>query len=61
MGGFQTRGPRTELYYKFVCGLIKKFKEVIIKQVPRADNAGADALAKLGSQREGHSARGHTS
>ena len=51
-GGFQTRGPRTELYYKFVCGLTKKFKEVIIAQVSRADNAGADALAKLGSQRE---------
>ena len=52
MGGYQTRGPQTELYYKFVCGLIKKFKEVIIEQVPHADNVGANALAKLGSQRE---------
>ena len=51
-GGYQSRGPRTELYYKFVSGLIKKFKEVIIEQVPRVDNAGADALAKMGSQRE---------
>ena len=33
-------------------GLIKKFKEVVIEQVPRADNAGADTLTKLGSQRE---------
>ena len=59
-GGYQTRGPRMELYYKFVSGLIKRFNEVIIEQVPRADNAGADALAKMGSQR-GHYARGHTS
>ena len=50
--GYQTRVPRTELYYKFMNGLIKRVKEVIIEQVPRADNVGADALAKMGSQRE---------
>ena len=33
-------------------GLIKRFNEVIIEEVPRADNAGVDALAKMGSQRE---------
>ena len=51
-GGYQTRGPRIELYYKLVSGLIKRFNEVIIEQLPREDNTGVYALAKMGSQRE---------
>ena len=34
MEGYQTRGPRTELYYKYMNGIIKRFNEVIIEQVP---------------------------
>ncbi|XP_074327395.1 uncharacterized protein LOC141665314 [Apium graveolens] len=51
-GGFQARGPRTDLYMRHAQELMGKFKEVNLEQIPRAQNADADALAKLGSQRE---------
>ncbi|XP_074323582.1 uncharacterized protein LOC141660495 [Apium graveolens] len=51
-GGFQARGPRTDLYMRHAQELMGKFKEVNLEQIPRTQNADADALAKLGSQRE---------
>ncbi|XP_074359082.1 uncharacterized protein LOC141698308 [Apium graveolens] len=48
-GGFQARGPRTDLYMRDAQELMSKFKEVNLEQIPRAQNANADALAKLGS------------
>lgn len=51
-GGFQARGPRTNLYMRYAQELMEKFKEVNLEQVPRSKNSEADALAKLGSQRE---------
>ena len=51
-GGFQARGPRTDLYMRYAQELIGKFKEIKLEQIPRAENSDADALAKLGSQRD---------
>ncbi|XP_074342690.1 uncharacterized protein LOC141680333 [Apium graveolens] len=51
-GGFQVRGPRTELYLRCTQCLIGMFKEVRLECVPREKNSNADALAKMGSQRE---------
>ncbi|XP_074360235.1 uncharacterized protein LOC141700333 [Apium graveolens] len=51
-GGFQDRGPRTELYLRCAQRLIGKFKEVRLEFVPRKKNSNADALAKMGSQQE---------
>ncbi|XP_074361144.1 uncharacterized protein LOC141701377 [Apium graveolens] len=51
-GGFQTRGPRTELYLRCTQRLIGMFKEVRLECVPREKNSNADALAKMGSQQE---------
>ncbi|XP_074355930.1 uncharacterized protein LOC141695592 [Apium graveolens] len=51
-GGFQARGPRTELYLRCTQCLIGKFKEVRLECVPREKNSDADALAKIGSQQE---------
>lgn len=50
--GWQARGPRTELYLKCAQRLIKLFNEVKVNHIPRDQNQGVDALAKLGSQRE---------
>ena len=50
--GWQARGPQTELYLKCAQRLIKLFNEVRIEHIRRNQNQGADALAKLGSQRE---------
>ncbi|XP_074351754.1 uncharacterized protein LOC141690876 [Apium graveolens] len=49
-GGFQARGPRTELYLRCTQRLIGMFKEVRLECVPREKNSNADALAKMGSQ-----------
>ena len=51
-GGFQAHVPRTDLYMRLAQELICKFREVNLEQIPRAENFEADALAKLGSQRE---------
>ncbi|XP_074346484.1 uncharacterized protein LOC141685270 [Apium graveolens] len=51
-GGFQARGPRTELYLRCTQRLIGMFKEVRLVCVPREKNSNADALAKMGSQQE---------
>ncbi|XP_074351431.1 uncharacterized protein LOC141690538 [Apium graveolens] len=51
-GGFQARGPRTELYLRCTQRLIIMFKEVRLECVPREKNSNADALAKVGSQQE---------
>ncbi|XP_074346553.1 uncharacterized protein LOC141685345 [Apium graveolens] len=51
-GGFQARGPRTELYLRCTQRLIGMFKEVRLECVPQEKNSNADALAKMGSQQE---------
>lgn len=51
-GGFQARGPRTELYMKCTQRLMSLFREARLEQLPRNGNEEADALAKLGSQKE---------
>ncbi|XP_074371492.1 uncharacterized protein LOC141712443 [Apium graveolens] len=51
-GGFQVRGPRTEVYLRCTQRLIGMFKEVRLECVPREKNSNADALAKMGSQQE---------
>lgn len=51
-GGFQARRPTTNLYFRHTQELLAKFREVKLDQIPRGKNTNADALAKLGSQRE---------
>ncbi|XP_074378174.1 uncharacterized protein LOC141719699 [Apium graveolens] len=51
-GGYQAKGPRTELYLKCTQRIIARFNEVRLKLIPRGQNEGADELAKLGSHRE---------
>ncbi|XP_074347173.1 uncharacterized protein LOC141686005 [Apium graveolens] len=43
-GGFQARGPQTELYLRCTQRLIRKFKEVRLECVPREKKRNADAL-----------------
>ncbi|XP_074356240.1 uncharacterized protein LOC141695935 [Apium graveolens] len=49
-GGFQARGPRTELYIRCAQRLLEKFGSARIEGVPREENSKADALEKMGSQ-----------
>ncbi|XP_074346922.1 uncharacterized protein LOC141685734 [Apium graveolens] len=49
-GGFQARGPRTELYIRCVQRLFKKFGSTKLEGVPREEISNADAFAKMGSQ-----------
>ncbi|XP_074355731.1 uncharacterized protein LOC141695382 [Apium graveolens] len=49
-GGFQARGPRTELYMRCARRLLGKFSSARLESVPREENSNADALAKMGSQ-----------
>ncbi|XP_074351822.1 uncharacterized protein LOC141690970 [Apium graveolens] len=49
-GGFQARGPQTELYMRCVQCLLKRFGSARLENVPREENSNADALAKMGSQ-----------
>ncbi|XP_074346256.1 uncharacterized protein LOC141685030 [Apium graveolens] len=49
-GGFQARGPRTELYMRCMRRLLEKFGSAKLEGMPREDNNNADALAKMGSQ-----------
>ncbi|XP_074356266.1 uncharacterized protein LOC141695965 [Apium graveolens] len=49
-GGFQARGPRTELYMRCAKRLLGKFLSARLESVPREENSNADALAKMGSQ-----------
>ncbi|XP_074356378.1 uncharacterized protein LOC141696089 [Apium graveolens] len=49
-GGFQTRGPRTELYMRCAKRLLGKFSSARLESVPREENSNVDALAKMGSQ-----------
>ncbi|XP_074353997.1 uncharacterized protein LOC141692932 [Apium graveolens] len=51
-GGFQTQGPRTELYLRCTQLLIEKFQVVRLECISREKNSNADALAKMGSQQE---------
>ncbi|XP_074342880.1 uncharacterized protein LOC141680595 [Apium graveolens] len=51
-GGFQARGPRTELCLRCTQRLIGKYNEVRLECVPREKNINADALEKMGSQQE---------
>ncbi|XP_074356707.1 uncharacterized protein LOC141696466 [Apium graveolens] len=49
-GGFQARGPRTELYMRCAKRLLGKFSSARMESIPREENSNADALAKMGSQ-----------
>ncbi|XP_074355974.1 uncharacterized protein LOC141695641 [Apium graveolens] len=49
-GGFQARGPRTELYMRCAQLLLERFGNARLESVPREENSNADALAKMGSQ-----------
>ncbi|XP_074346421.1 uncharacterized protein LOC141685203 [Apium graveolens] len=49
-GGFQARGPRTELYMRCAQSLLKFFSNARLESVPREENSNADTLAKMGSQ-----------
>ncbi|XP_074343050.1 uncharacterized protein LOC141705215 [Apium graveolens] len=49
-GGFQARGPQTELYMRYAQRLLETFGNASLKSVPREENSNADALAKMGSQ-----------
>ncbi|XP_074324023.1 uncharacterized protein LOC141660943 [Apium graveolens] len=49
-GGFQARGPRTELYMRCVQRLLEKFGSARLEGVPRKENSNVDALEKIGSQ-----------
>ncbi|XP_074343047.1 uncharacterized protein LOC141680837 [Apium graveolens] len=51
-GGFQARGPRIKLYFRYTQRLIGMFKEVRLECVPLEKNSNADALANMGSQQE---------
>ncbi|XP_074326975.1 uncharacterized protein LOC141664914 [Apium graveolens] len=51
-GGYQAKGPRTELYLKCAQRIIARFDEVRLELIPRGQNEGADELAKLGSRHE---------
>ncbi|XP_074356004.1 uncharacterized protein LOC141695674 [Apium graveolens] len=51
-GGYQAKGPRTELYLKCAQRIIMRFNEVRLELIPRMQNEGVDELAKLGSRRE---------
>ncbi|XP_074328487.1 uncharacterized protein LOC141666399 [Apium graveolens] len=51
-GGYQAKGPRTELYLKCAQRIIARFNEMRLELIPRGQNEGADELAKLGSHRE---------
>ncbi|XP_017239882.1 uncharacterized protein LOC108212672 [Daucus carota subsp. sativus] len=51
-GGYQAKGPKTAMYLKCVQRLLDQFEEVQINKVPREFNGDADALAKLGSQKD---------
>ena len=44
---YEARGENIILYLKKVQELLKKFVRVQVRQVPRAENSRADALAKL--------------
>ena len=44
---YEARGEKMILYLKKVQELLKKFIQVQVKHVPRAENSRADALAKL--------------
>ena len=44
---YEARGQKMILYLKKVRELCKKFVRVQVRHVPRAENLGADALAKL--------------
>ncbi|XP_074336871.1 uncharacterized protein LOC141674045 [Apium graveolens] len=52
-GGFQARGPRTELYMRCAQRLLKKISNARLESIPREENSNADALAKMGSQMDG--------
>ncbi|XP_074378676.1 uncharacterized protein LOC141720227 [Apium graveolens] len=49
-GGFQARGPQTELYMRCAQRLLEKFGSARLESVQREENSIADALAKMGSQ-----------
>nr|XP_017221509.1 PREDICTED: uncharacterized protein LOC108198257 [Daucus carota subsp. sativus] len=51
-GGYQAKGPKTAMYLQCVQRLLDQFEEVQVNKVPREFNGDADALAKLGSQKE---------
>ncbi|XP_074337398.1 uncharacterized protein LOC141674588 [Apium graveolens] len=48
-GFFQARGPRTELYMRYVQCLLGKFGHAKLQGVLREENSNADALEKMGT------------
>lgn len=53
-GGFQERGPRTDLSMRYAQEWIGKLREIKLEQIPRAENVDTDALTKVGSQKDAH-------
>ncbi|XP_074376858.1 uncharacterized protein LOC141718374 [Apium graveolens] len=49
-GGFQARGPWTELYMRYAQRRLERFGNARLESVPREENSNANALAKMGSQ-----------
>ena len=59
-GSYAVKGEKLALYLEIVKNLSKCFDVFLLEQVPREENAEADALANLGSSiniHEGASAR----
>ena len=50
-GEWQAKSPQIDLYLGCTRQLLSKFKEIKLEAVPRGMNEEADALAKLGSQK----------
>ncbi|XP_074352057.1 uncharacterized protein LOC141691218 [Apium graveolens] len=51
-GGFQSRGPRTKMYLRYLQSLIRKFGEVRVEKIPREENSNDDTFTKWGSQKK---------
>ena len=48
-GSYAVKGEKLALYLEIVKNLAICFKKFVLEQVPREENAEADALANLGS------------
>ena len=51
LGEYQAKGPKMALYLQKVHELLGAFKRYEVKQIPRAQNSHADALARLATTR----------
>lgn len=48
-GGSEAKGEKMIKYLAKVLGFWDRFKQLVVTQIPRAENGRADALARLGS------------